>query len=349
MQESIESLSIYHFEDSIFNGIFQRAGTGKQTSPRCGQTLGKKGCLNVHLHAHISLDGKNHAGNVFIRLIVHSCDKPECPVCFKRGWAVREASAVEYRIKEGSKLFGVAEHITISVPEADYGLPYPKIKLKVLKALKNRGILGGVLIFHAQRYCNRYESIVKGKPFGWYFSPHFHVIGFIDGGYGCCRSCSNLNVSNGRVKDTARCLTCNGFEGRTRREYTKEGGLTRAGYEAAGGHVGSGYIVKVMGARKTIHGTAWYQLNHATIVKGAKRSTVTTWFGVCSYTKLKLKKQDRIRHDVCPICQHDLEDVVYVGEGEPLGLRGFDKYVVREWEEPFLEKPRKPSGSPSPT
>lgn len=103
-----------------------------------------------------------------------------------------------------------------------------------------------------------------------------------------------------------------------------------------------------MGARKTIHGTAWYQLNHATIVKGAKRSTVTTWFGVCSYTKLKLKKEDRIRHDVCPICQHELEDVVYVGEGEPLGLRGFDKYIVREWEEPFLDENGSPNWIPKP-
>lgn len=113
VQVSLESLNIYHIEDSIFNGIFQRAGNGEQTNSRCGQTLGIKGCLNHDLHGFISLDGKNHTGNVFIRLIVHSCDKPECPVCFKRGWAVREASAIEYRIKEASKLFGLAEHITV--------------------------------------------------------------------------------------------------------------------------------------------------------------------------------------------------------------------------------------------
>lgn len=331
----VSGLGISNFD--ILASKFARVGTGQQTNSFCGLTLGFKGCLNVHFHSHISLDSKNHTGNVFIRKVVHSCDKPECPICFKRGWAVREASAVEYRIKEASKLFGIAEHITVSVPEADYGLPYPKIKLKVLNALRNRGILGGVLIFHAQRYCNRYESIVKGKPFGWYFSPHFHVIGFIDGGYGCCRFCSNLNVINGRVKDTARCISCKGFEGRTRRFYEKEGG-----------HEGSGYIVKVMGARKTIHGTAWYQLNHATIVYGFKRATVTTWFGICSYTKLKLKKEDRIRRDVCPICQHELEDVVYVGEGEPLGLRGFDAHIVREWEEPFSDKNGDPKWIPKP-
>jgi hypothetical protein len=31
---------------------------------------------------------------------------------------------------------------------------------------------------------------------------------------------------------------------------------------------GSGWIVAVKGVRKTIHGTAWYQLNHSTLVRG---------------------------------------------------------------------------------
>ena len=196
-----------------------------------------------------------------------------------------------------------------------------------------RGILGGVLIFHAQRYCSRRESIAKSKPFGWYFSPHSHVIGFIDGGYAQCRHCS---------KSTLECLACNGFEGRTRRAYYKEGG--KDGF----GNSGSGWIVSVKGARKTIHGTAWYQLNHATIVRGAKRSCVTTWFGVCSYVKLRLKKQDRIRRDLCPICQHELEEVIYVGEGVPEALTSFDSYMVREWEEPYLDKNGSPNWIPKP-
>jgi hypothetical protein len=283
----------------------------------------------------LSLDGKNHTGNVYIKKVVHSCDKPECPVCFKRGWAVREASAIEFRFKEASKSFGFPEHFTISIPEIDYGLSLPKLKAKVLEVLKKRGVLGGVLIFHAQRYCNRYESIIKNKPFGWYFSPHWHVLGFIDGGYHC-RNCSNF-LGNGCIKDRVTCLKCNGFEGRTRRFYDEEGGRE-----------GAGYIVKVMGARKTIFGTAWYQLNHATFVRGSKRSVVTTWFGNVSYRKLKLKKDDRIKRDVCPICQHELEELVYVGGGVPVGLSGFDCYDVREWEEPFLDYNGLPNWIPKP-
>jgi hypothetical protein len=315
------------------NGVFQRVGTGQQTSSDCGKTLGQKGCLNVDLHSHVSLDGRNHAKMIYIRNIVHSCDSPECCVCFKRGWAVREASAIEYRIKEASKRFGVAEHIVCSVPKSDYGLPYAQLKAKALKVLRNRGVLGGVLILHLQRYCNKRESIIKGKPFGWYFSPHWHVIGFIDGGFAKCRHCS---------KNTLECLSCSGFNGRTRREYYKEGGKDGAG------NSGSGWIVDVKGARKTIHGTAWYQLNHATLVHGAKRSTVTTWFGVCSYVKLRLKKEDRIRRDLCPICLSELQDIVYVGGGVPEGLSGFDGHLVREWEEPYLGKDGLPNWIPKP-
>jgi hypothetical protein len=301
-------------------GIFERVGNGKQTDGRCGQTLGLKGCLNVELHAHVSLDGKNHAGNVYIKKVVHSCDKPECPVCFKRGWAVREASAIEYRINQASKKFGVAEHIVVSVPKTDYDLPFAEMKAKALVALRNRGVLGGVLIFHAERYCNRQESIAKGKPFGWYISFHFHVIGFVDGGYSQCRHCS---------RSTLECLACNGFEGRTRREYYKEGGK-----ECSGGSE-SGWIVDVKSARKTIHGTAWYQLNHSTLVRGTKRSCVTTWFGVCSYVKLRLKKKDRISRNICPICQHELEEVVYIGNAPNTSVHQF---WIREWEEPYLDK-----------
>ncbi len=317
-------------DDWANNGIFQRVGNGRQTDGRCGQTLGLKGCLNVDLHAHVSLDGVNHAGNVYIKKIIHSCDKPECPVCFKRGWAVREASAIEYRIKEASKRFGVAEHIIVSVPKTDYGLSYAEMKAKALKVLHNRGVLGGVLIFHAQRYCNKKESIAKGKPFGWYLSFHFHVIGFIDGGYAQCRHCT---------KNTLECLGCNGFEGRTRREYYKEGGKDGAGCSV------SGWIVAVKGARKTIHGTAWYQLNHSTLIRGAKRSRVTTWFGVSSYVKLKLKKQDRISRDICPICQHQLEEVMYVGNEADSSVKQF---WLNEWEEPYLDKDGSPNWVPKP-
>jgi hypothetical protein len=121
---------------------------------------------------------------------------------------------------------------------------------------------------------------------------------------------------NGEVKYPLKCLGCKGFEGQTRRMWQKEGGKNK------------GYIVKVMAKRKTLFGSAWYQLNHASIASGSKRSHVATWFGTCSYRKLKLTKEDRIERRQCPICGHDLVRVRYVGAH-------FEQIIGRWWEKAF--------------
>jgi hypothetical protein len=53
--------------------------------------------------------------------------------------------------------------------------------------------------------------------------------------------------------------------------------------------------------------TAWYQLNHASYDKTKKRFHIATWFGVCSYRKLKVTPEKR--KELCPICQHELVDI----------------------------------------
>jgi len=59
-------------------------------------------------------------------------------------------------------------------------------------------------------------------------------------------------------------------------------------------------------------GTAWYQLNHASVKKDVVRFHVCTWFGVCSYRKLKVTVE--VKKDLCPICQHDLIWIRYFGD-----------------------------------
>jgi hypothetical protein len=316
------------------DGEFVRVGNGDVTNPdTCGQFRGYKGCLNVDLHNIVTLEGHNHKGEVYVKKRFYSCDKPTCPVCFKFGWAVREATNVESRIREASRKYGLAEHVTSSVPQNDYGLSFKKLRAKQLKILKSRYVHGGVLIFHAQRYANFWEAKRKRVPQGWYFSPHFHIIGFVDGGYSKCRKCENMMV-NGEVKYPAKCMGCKGFEGQTRRMWEKEGGK------------GSGYIVKVLGKRKSVFGTAWYQLNHASLITGGERSQVATWFGTCSYRKLKLKKEDRIKRDVCPICGYDLVKIRYVG-------KDFEGILSRWWEKEFFDKFKDRGGAlnwvPAPT
>ena len=291
-KQSVEDVAEPELENAWGRyGDYELVGNGKVTDAnRCGKFIRYYGCLHTESHDKATLDGVNHAGHVYVKKVFHSCDKPTCPVCFKRGWAVREAGNIESRIKEAEKRFGLAEHIVVSVPQKDYGLSFEALRLKIVKVLAARGVLGGVLIFHAFRY-HRSDETYLGETAHWYWSPHFHVLGFVDGGYSDCRHCS---------KTTLECLTCSGFDGRTRRCFEKDG-----------------YIVKVLGKRKTVFGTAWYQLNHASVKPGVERFHAATWFGTCSYRRLKLKKGDRIKRDVCPICGSDLLRVRYVGLGNP--------------------------------
>ena len=257
-------------------GNFQLVGHGKVTNEYCGKFLRYKGCLRVDLHNIITLEGKNFKGKIFKRKVHHFCHKPSCPVCFKSGWAIRQAGNIEGRLAEASKRFGLVEHIVCSVPVRDYGLSYKNLRKKVVKILTERGIVGGCPIFHGFRYNLRKH---------WYWSPHFHVLGFVLGGYSRCRNCKNKwNCRAG----------CGGFDDRSYQNFLKDG-----------------YYVKVLGKRKTVFGTAWYQLNHASIDISKKRFHVATWFGVCSYRKLKITVEKR--KALCPICQHDLVDLLYSG------------------------------------
>ncbi len=272
-------------------GDYELVGHGKITNFSCGKFLGFQGCAHVELHNKVTLDGVNYSGKVFARKVHCTCHKPTCPICFKYGWAVREAKTITARLEECSKHFGQVEHIIVSVPQRDYGLSLEDLRQKAVHTvLKTRGIIGGVMIFHAFRYRNR-GILLKGvfNPRGWYWSPHFHVLGYILGGYGKCRSCKFAKEGT-----FLGCRGCKGFEGKTRRLYEKDG-----------------YIVKVKDKRKSVVGTAWYQLNHASIKRNVKNFRVATWFGTCSYRKLKVTV--KLRKEVCPICDHELERLRYSG------------------------------------
>lgn len=290
---------------------YQRVGTGEKKDSSCGEFAGHVGCLREDLHKLITVDGKNHSGKVFIKNIYHSCDRPECPICYRR-FAVREAGVAEEILKKASygftdkndkkhMGFGQIEHIVDSCPKSEYELPFEKLKAQSLKAVRGRGFLGGFQIFHAERFSNPIEAQIKGIPSGWRYAPHFHYLGFLDGGYGVCRSCKK-----GKASHWVECWKCLGFEGVTRRLNVSDFHIVKVAADKYGRKL----------VRKTIFGTLFYQLNHATMVKGKVRVRVATWVGVCAYTKLKLKVGDRKKGGVCPICQHDLVQVSYVGVGE---------------------------------
>lgn len=184
-------------------GGFQLVGHDKVTNDKCGKFSRFEGCARVDLHNRISLNGENFRNRVFVRTVHYSCGKPGCPICYRYGWAVREARNIEERLAEASNHFGVVEHISASVPVRDYGLEFETLRKKAVAVLAVRGITGGVLIFHGFRYNSPEEARQKGAMMGWYWSPHFHVLGYVLGGYGRCRGCKK------------GCLNCDGFEGKT--------------------------------------------------------------------------------------------------------------------------------------
>ena len=301
-------------------GNFKLVGHGKRTSVQCGTFFHFKGCLRTDLHKIITLEGKNYSGKVFVRRVRHWCHKPSCPVCYKSGWAVRQAGNIEARCEKASKRFGQVEHIICSVPSKDYGLSFVYLRQKAVRLLRKRGVIGGCLIFHGFRF-----NVARQ----WYWSPHFHVLGFILGGYGQCRTC----------KRKGNCLKgCGGFDDRNYWE----------------GYMKDGWVVKVLGERKTAFGTAWYQLNHSSFDKTKTRFHIATWFGVCSYRKLKVTPEKR--KEVCPICQHELIDLKYVGvacmikhKDDPDYCRdSFEDFIDADGRVRWIEAPnwrRRSSGS----
>ena len=265
-------------EESVSDGYgsygdFRLVGHGEVTSDDCGVFRSFMICDRVDLHDHVGLDGVNYKGKVFVRKIHRSCDKSSCPVCYKYGWASREAHKIEVRLAEGAKHFGLVEHIVASVPLKDYSLSYEVLRSKIVKILSVRGVIGGNLIFHGFRFNSRKYP---------YWSPHWHCLGFILGGYGC-RGCKKVCFKG-----------CGEFEDKTRRCFESDG-----------------YIVKVLDKRKTVGGTAWYQLEHSTVKVSVEHFHVATWFGVCSYRKLKVTVEKR--KVLCPICGSDLFWADYYG------------------------------------
>ena len=199
------------------------------------------------------------------------------PVLHVASHGLFEALRIKARLDEASKRYGQVEHIIGSFPTKDYGLSHSDSRRKIIVVFKSRGVVGACLIFHGFRYNLRKQ---------WYFSPHFHALGFILGGYSRCRNCyRKCNCDS----------ACDGFDSRAWKLFNEDG-----------------YYVKVMAKRITVFGTAWYQLNHSSYKIGVKHFHIATWFGNVSYRKLKVTVE--VRRAVCPICQNELVELRYSGD-----------------------------------
>ena len=124
-----------------------------------------KGCLNVAAHKGTEFEGK-----VFIKTFQKSCYRAACMTCFRK-WMARESNKATRRVEKYEKLSGKpAKHIVISVPSWKYYEELRELRKQAYKILKSVNCKGGTLIYHPFRYDKKTKQ--------WYFSPHFHVIGF---------------------------------------------------------------------------------------------------------------------------------------------------------------------------
>ncbi len=129
------------------------------------------GCLNVKAHENTEAKGKG-----FVKRFQRSCYRADCETCFKK-WLARESNKATRRIEKYEKLSGKnAKHIIISVPSWLYYKPKKELAKQSYKILKDVGCIGGTTIFHPFR---KHVVYVNNEiKFEWYYSPHFHVIGF---------------------------------------------------------------------------------------------------------------------------------------------------------------------------
>ena len=276
---------------------YMPVGRGVKSSDFCGRWVSFSVCKNVEAHAGVSLAGTDCTGKVVVRHNHTWCTKSSCPVCFIRGWATRGARSIAGRLLEGDKRgFGKPEHVMVSPSKVDRDLPESDMRVKCRNALFARGVTGGCMIFHGYREDKERHVLV--------WSPHYHALAYVEGGYKC-RDCKKSCFKG-----------CGGFVDRSYRCFDDDG-----------------CIVRVLAERKTIVGTAWYQLNHATVRVGVKRFQSVTWFGSVSYSKFKSEKVKT--ENLCPVCDSEMGRCVYVGKRHIVKDIGSADYVAFFVEDEF--------------
>lgn len=265
--------------DDVGHENFMPVGRGVVSSPTCGDWRSLSVCSNVAGHKDVIVKDVDYTGKVVVRHNHWWCNKSSCPKCFIRGWSVRGARSIEGRLIGAVKRgLGKVEHVMVSVAVADRDLPESVMRKKCRDALKDRGVTGGCMIYHGYRPDRKRGVLV--------WSPHYHSLSFIDGGFDRCREC---------VHTREDCAVCDGFKGRETRGFAKDK-----------------YLVKVMPERETVFGTSFYQLHHATIRIGIKGFHVTTWYGSCGNCKFK---SEVVKTEiVCPACGEALVKSIYFGK-----------------------------------
>lgn len=279
-----------------FLSDYQLVGRDSATNPYCGKHRRFLKCSETSLHESIG-------GHDFYHNNVTNCHRYRCHVCWKYGWCVHGANSIESRFLTAERLLGLSvkdvEHISASPPKRLYGLSPQEMVRECYRACRLSGVTGGVTILHPFRKDLKHRELFK--------SFHFHVLGYIKGGYDRCRSCIKQGV----------CWSCSGFEGVTRRAHKDDGWIVSLAKNERG----------VVEKRDSIFGTAWYQLEHSGFKVDVKNFQIVNWWGVVGKRKFKTVVQPVVFS--CPVCSSSLKPCVLPSGVEPIvanrGERGFMK------------------------
>jgi hypothetical protein len=273
-------------EHDPYRGRYRLVGHGSVTNKWCRKFVGMLLCPFHQWHDKTP-NGEDVRGKTDALIIIHSCDRPSCPKCYK-AWASQCGKRVQTRLLKASGILGLdIEHVVYSFPPDYWGVPESTLRKMAIVGLKARGVIAGFMAFHGTRYRSRWEALRKNTPIGRNWEPHYHIVGFITTDYKKCRACH---------KHRRECKSCDGFGMITRRENKKDS-----------------CVCKILGKRVyEIRRTVEYELKHATYDSQAKSPRVGIWFGACSYSKLKSPKVEREKPK-CRLCGADMIPHEYVG------------------------------------
>lgn len=177
----------------------------------CG-SFGLRGCLDRENHhrkvvVFVDDEGVSHEkvlpeGAVYVQKFKRNCGRKECPMHYET-WASKVAHGIEARVqkvlkddREGVNVLGKPIHVAFSPSsEVVSGFSLKYLRDWMHEVARKVGLKTGVVIVHPFRRKCRFcghkpidstKDVCPecgSKSFVWYFSLHFHVIGFgwIDG------------------------------------------------------------------------------------------------------------------------------------------------------------------------
>jgi hypothetical protein len=174
-------------------------------------------------------------------------------------------------------------------------LTYRQLRTEAVRVLKKAGLRGGCLIYHPWRELEDSAGVKTGE---WYYSPHFHSVGF-----GWIHGTPEISLRDGWV--------------------VKNHGLRKNVYATLMyqlSHAGVSMPVARCGILPIAKST------------GSKMHTVT-WWGACSYNVLRVPREVLESKECCPICKGPLFTLVFVGTGDPPADLEADLFLpVSDWE-----------------